>query len=200
RERRRPQELAGVSIVNPYAAALADRDDDVAFGAALELRADPLHVLGIGIDDGADQHLLLVDVHVPVIARQMLVVPDELARIDVERDRGVAVEVRGRVPRYRLVIAAVPVRARIGHRIRDAPVHDPALGIVGARQSPRRRAPFARRRAAPRLVAGLAGAGRGIEAPDLLARPRVVRDDVALFTRAVARAARDHLAVRHDRA
>ena len=47
------------------------------------VRVDPLHVPRIGIDDRADQRLLLVDVHVPVVAGQMLVVPDELARVGV---------------------------------------------------------------------------------------------------------------------
>ena len=60
-----------------------DRDRDVALHAFRHVRVDPLHVPRIGIDDRADQRLLLVDVHVPVVAGQMLVVPDELARVGV---------------------------------------------------------------------------------------------------------------------
>ena len=198
RKRHRPEELAGGAVVEPHAAAFADRDRDVALDAFRHVRVDPLHVPRIGIDDRADQRLFLVDVHVPVVAGQMLVVPDELARVGVERDRRVAVEIGRRMARDRVDVAAVPVAARVRHRVGDAPVDESPHGVVGAGQPPGRRAPLVDGLAAPGLVAGLAGAGARVEPPRFLARARVVRRDVAVRARRVAGAARDHFAFDDD--
>ena len=59
--------------------------------------------------------------------------------------------------------------------------------------------PSGRRRAGPRLVAGLAVAARGVEAPRFLAGLGIVRRDVAVVSLA-ARAARQHLAFDDNRA
>ena len=151
RERRGPEELARLAVVEPDAAALGGRDGDVARDAARDVRVDPFDVRGIGIDDGADQGLLVRDVHVPVVAGQMLVVPDELARVGIQRDRRVAVEVGRRVARDRVDVAAVTIGARVRHRVRDAPVEDSAHGIVASPGSPRSRRGARRRACRPTI-------------------------------------------------
>ena len=101
RKRLGPEELARVAIERPDAAALADRQRDVALLAARNVRIDPLHELRIGTDRRAHQHALVRVVQVPVVARQMLVVPDELAGVGIQRDRRIAVEIGGRGERNR---------------------------------------------------------------------------------------------------
>jgi hypothetical protein len=44
-------------------------------------------VLGIGVDARAYKDALLIVVRVPVVARQLLVVPRKLSGVDIERDR-----------------------------------------------------------------------------------------------------------------
>ncbi len=97
-ERMRPQEFPGLTFDHEHAAALADRHNDLTLLIARQVGAPPLHVPGVGIDQRAQQDALLVVIGVPVVARQLLVVPDELSGRDVERDRRVAVEIgRSRV-------------------------------------------------------------------------------------------------------
>ena len=78
-ERPRPQELAGRLLEGEHAAALGDRDHDVALLVRHERRADPFDVLGIGADAGVHENALVIVIRVPVVAGQLLVVPDELA-------------------------------------------------------------------------------------------------------------------------
>jgi hypothetical protein len=93
RKRHRPQELARRAVIEPHAAAFADGDCDVALDALAHLRVDPLHVPRVGLDDGTDEHFLFVDVHVPVVAGQVLVVPHELAGVRLQRYGRVAVQI-----------------------------------------------------------------------------------------------------------
>ena len=148
-----------VAIERPDAAALADRQRDVALLAARNIRVDPLDELRIGIDRGPHQHSFVRVVQVPVIARQMLVVPDELAGVGIERHGRIAVEIRRRRKRNRARVSAVAGGPGIRHRVGDAPENQPPHRIVPARQSPRRGQPSSGRRASPRLVPGSPAAG-----------------------------------------
>src|SRR5690606_40076883 len=69
--------LPRIAIVDPHPAALADGDHDVALDALRHVRVNTFHVTRIGIDHRADQRFVVVDVHVPAIAGQMLVVRSE---------------------------------------------------------------------------------------------------------------------------
>ncbi len=51
---------------------------------------------GIGIQPRADQRALVGVIGVPVVAGEMLIVPDELPGLGVERDGRVAVKIRRR--------------------------------------------------------------------------------------------------------
>src|SRR5271165_6537972 len=82
-------------------------------------------------DAGVHENALVIVIRVPVVAGKLLVVPDELAGLHVERDRRVAIEVGRRGQRHS-VGAAVPRQPRIGVWVGDAPVQHLAIGIVGA--------------------------------------------------------------------
>jgi hypothetical protein len=84
---RGPEELAAGSVERPYAARLSYADHDVALFPARDFRIDPLHRAGIRVERGAHERALVDMVEVPVVARQMLVVPDELAGFDIKRER-----------------------------------------------------------------------------------------------------------------
>ena len=73
----------------------------------------------------------MIVVGVPVVARQFLIIPVELAGLDVERDGGIAEEIGGRGDG---TSSAAPWRSqpRIGIGIGDAPVEHLPLRIVGA--------------------------------------------------------------------
>ena len=73
-----------------------DLDHDVALLPARNVGVDPLHRAGIGIDRGPQQRSLVDVVGIPVVAGQVLVIPDELAGIDVQRHRRVRVQVVAR--------------------------------------------------------------------------------------------------------
>lgn len=95
RERRGPEELPGLPVQNPDAAGLRDLDHHVAFLTARDIGIDPLDCCRIGIDARANEGSLVDVIEVPVVAGQVLVVPDELAGLDVDGDGGVAVELGG---------------------------------------------------------------------------------------------------------
>src|SRR5688572_30112662 len=105
----------------------------------------------------------------------MLEVPRELARVGVERDRGIRIE-RG-VEERELAAEEVP-----GLCLRDAPVGEVEIRIVGPRHPRVAAGPEGHRQLAPRFAAGLALARDGVEAPGLLAGFDVVRTDVAAQT------------------
>src|SRR5262249_4672742 len=142
----------------------------------------------------------LVTAGVPAVAGELVVVPDELAGLDVERERRIAVEI-GRRGEGNGVGTAVARKPRIGVRIGDAPVEDLALGIIGARQAPRPRRALLDRHVGPGVAAGLAGRGGGVELPDFLAGLGVVRGDEAVRAHALlAGPVRDDLAVGDEHA
>ena len=198
-ERRRPEELAGLLVEGEDVASFSDIDHDVAFLALGNLRIDPFDEFGIGADFGVDQRSLVDMVGIPIVAGQMLVVPDELAGIDVERERAVAVEFRRRLVGYSVGVSVVPLQPRIGNRIGNRPVEYAAFRIVGTGQAPGRRdAPF-RLDVAPAVAARLAGSGGVVELPQLLARARIVRGDETAGA-CDAGAVADDLAVSDDQA
>src|SRR5262245_46623975 len=196
RERRRPDELAGLPVKHPDAAGLADRDDHIPLLAALDVRVDPFHRDWIGVDGGANERALMDMIEVPVIARKVLVVPLELPGLDVDRDCRVAVELGRRLARHSVDVAmALPARPRLG--IGDAPIEHLANGIIGAGQTPGAGdAPFGRK-LAPGITAGFAFGGRVVELPELLAGLGVMRREKAIRA-SFARAVGDYLAVDHN--
>ena len=137
---------------------------------------------GKSISSGADD-LVPVPRVVPVI----LVIALQRARLDVERDDGVRVE----------VVAGARV-AGPWARVAGAPVREPELRIEAARH-PDGRAAGAPRVAGPGVVAGLAGRGDRVGFPDLLAGVRVERDDEAANAALAARDADHDAAARGER-
>src|SRR2546426_952085 len=73
------------------APAFCDRHHDVALLARHDRRADPFRVPGVGVQARAHEDALVVVIRIPVVAGKLLVVPDELARLDVERNGRIAV-------------------------------------------------------------------------------------------------------------
>ena len=161
--------------------------------ARLDLRVDPRHLLRVGRDRGLDQQALERMIEIPVID-DVLVVPDDLAGVGVERQRRVVVEVRACRCRRAMnfgagIVTDVPTKIRF------------SLGVV-ARHHPRADVPaLVHRHVAPGLVARLAGPRNRARAPELLAGLRVVRGDDAGVVAGVGLAlpAGDHLAVGDDR-
>src|SRR5215471_17949474 len=113
----------------------------------------------------------------------MLVVPRKLARRRIERERRVAVEIRGPGERNRVELAAMPFGARVWRWIRDAPIDQLEYRVVVSRQSPRRREAFVLRRAGPTRAAWVVVACGGVEPPCFGARQRIVCGDVAVLSR-----------------
>jgi hypothetical protein len=105
-------------------------------------------------------------VEIPVID-DVLVVPDDLAGVGIERERGVVVQV--------LLVVAAQDELRRGDRHRRADVDQIERRIV-ARDHPRADVPaLFERDIAPRLVARLAGSRNRPRAPQLPAGLRVER-------------------------
>ena len=117
----------------------------------------------------------------------ILVVALQRARLDVERDDGVRVQV---------VAGACVAGPWAG--IAGAPVREPELRIEAAGH-PHGRAAGAPRIAGPRVAAGLAGRGDRVGFPDLLAGVRVERDDEAANAALAARDADHDAAARGQR-
>ncbi len=146
--------LAGPAVVLPQHAVLADGEH-------------PL--LGAGVDEHALEH----DVEIERLAGCVRVVPLELARRRVERERRARVESDvGRVH------AAARRHPRL--RLRRAPVGEIQVGVVGAGDPRFAAGAVEIRQAAPAIAAGLAGDGNRAEAPALLARRGVEGADRAL--------------------
>ena len=107
----------------------------------------------------------------------------------------VAIELRRRGQRDG-VVAAVTFESRVRIGIGDAPIDDFADRIVRARQAPGAGGPLVDRHVAPGVAARLAGRGRDVELPDLLACLGVVRgDETELALPLLTGAVRDHLAI-----
>ena len=157
-----------------------------------DARVDPAHRVRVGRDGGVEQDALEGMVEVPVVVH-VLVVPADLAGVDVEGQRRVVVEVRVfDAPEHEL-------RGRRGDR--RALVDEAQLGVVAGRHpgadvdAPLVRYP------APGLVARLSGGRHGPPPPQLLAGERVVSDDDARLWPPARPAAPpgDRLAVGDDR-
>ena len=165
--------------------------DDLARLAAAHAGIDPLHRVRIRCDDGIDEQPLERMIEIPVID-DVLEVPDDLARIGVECQRRVVVEVL-------LPVAAEHVfRCGRGHRRAD--IDAVQLRIV-ARHHPHADVPtLLVGNVAPGFVAGLAGLRDRAAAPHFAAGFRVESRDHARFGAALGLAApsRDDLAVGDD--
>ena len=143
-------------------------------------------------DRGLHEQPLERMIEIPVID-DVLVVPDDLAGVGVERERRVVIEV--------LLVVAAERELRRGDRHRRADVDQVGLGVV-ARDHPRADMPaLLQRHIAPRLLARLAGSRDRSNAPELFAGLRVVRRDDARVAGRVRLTlpAGDHLAVGDDR-
>ena len=128
------------------------------------------HRLAVALD--VDQRRRRRHVVVPDVVMHQLLVPFQLAGRRVERDDGVAVQVRA------LAIAAVVV----GRRRTDRRVDDAALGVDGEERPDVGAGSVLPAVAFPRLDARLAGARDGVERPQQLAGLRVPAADVAVET------------------
>src|SRR6185437_11025927 len=133
-----------------------------------ELAVGAVHGIADAVAVGVQHQLLAVDVDHDVlghrvvivgVVRRLLEVPLDLAGVGVERQRRIRVEVVAGAE------GVVPIRARIA----DAPVDRVAAWLVGAGDPGRAAAgDFRVVVALPGLDAGLALAGDGVGAPDLL--------------------------------
>jgi hypothetical protein len=88
------QELAGAGVEGEDASGLAGGEDDVALFTGFDFGVDPFELrirAQLGVDEGA----LVGPILVPVVAGEVLVIPQQLAGVGIERQRRVAVEVGG---------------------------------------------------------------------------------------------------------
>ena len=181
-ERQTPDELA----VGPV--------DGVAHAVAVGFQ---VKLARLAVHRRIHQHVLGDAVVVVRVVRRVLVVPLDLARIDVHRERAVGVEVVAGP------VLVVPVRAGVA----DAPDQGVGLRVVAACDPGRAAAVRGRALVLPGLRAGLAGRGDGVGAPDFLVGVEVGRRDPAADAVLGAgnardrevlddeRSARDHLAL-----
>ena len=173
-EGRRPEKLSRRAVEHPDAAALPDHDNGFAYFAALDRGIDPLDGFRIRLEHRRDDRSLVRVVEIPVVTGTVLVIPDEFAGLDIQRDGRVAVEIRRRRRRYR-IRAAMPCEPGIGRRVGRAPVGDLAHWIVGARQAPGACDALIHGHVTPSVAVERPGFRSQIELPDLFARERVVR-------------------------
>src|SRR5260370_4382090 len=104
---------------------------------------------------------------VPIVGvvRNELEVPFEGARVRVQRDRRIRVE----------IVARPNIRVPVGRRIADTPEDKIQFRVIGSGH-PRRAAPvFPRLAATPRFMTFLAGSGNRVKAPASLAGLRILR-------------------------
>ena len=197
RERVGPEELAGLAVVDEQAARLAQHHHDLALlGGSRQLRVDPAHRLGVRVDHRVDERALLHEVLIPVVARQVLVVPVDGAGVGVHRDGRVGVQLARRAVAH--VPGPAPDQPGIRKRHRDAPEDAVQLGVEAAGDAPRRDVDAAGGgQRAPGLAAGIVGSCRGVGAPALGSVVRVVGRHVAarLQARGAAGASADHVAL-----
>src|SRR5690606_25809034 len=180
---RGPEAFTGELVQRPEPARLADIDHDVAFRAAFQLRADPLHLVGIGIHAGAQDQALLVHVRIPVVSGQVLVVPDQFTVVGIDGQRGIRIQV------YRChhrchVGTPVALQARVGTGIGDTPVQQATFRIVGTGQAPGGGTATCIGYTVPGVDAGRTGivfALREIEHPQQFTGVGVVGRDVAVL-------------------
>src|SRR6267378_595890 len=122
------------------------------------------HLAHLAVDVGVIQQVDADLVIVPRIVGQILVVPDQLAGIDIERDHGVGIE----------VVAGARLRIVLRHRVAGAPDGEPGGGIVGAGlpEAAAARLPGAGL-VLPGLAARIAGLGDGVPSPQFVAGARI---------------------------
>jgi hypothetical protein len=113
--------------------------------------------------------------------RHFLVIPLQFARVGVERDDRIGIE----------VIARTELVVEIGRRIAHAPIEQVQFWIVGSDQ-PRGSAAVLPHLLAPGFIAWFAGTGNGVEPPDMFAGLHVVGVQVSAMGVFAARAADDH--------
>ncbi len=82
----RPQELAVVAIEREQSTTFGDGDSDVAALAFCDVRIYPLHEFWIGRNGCINQRAFMRCIEIPVITRQMLVIPGQLASCRIKRD------------------------------------------------------------------------------------------------------------------
>ena len=109
-------------------------------------------------------------------------VPQKLARFDVERHRRIGVQIR----------AGAHVRIKVGRRIPDRHVEHPVLDVERQRRPQAAAAVLARGLVGPGLRSGLARVGNEIEAPDLLTGGKLEGADPVLRPPVRAGRAVDH--------
>ena len=161
--------------------------------ARLQPRVDPAHRARVRRHRRVHQDALERVIEVPVVV-QVLVVPHDSARVGVERQRRVVVEMRQVGP------AQHELRRRRGHR--RPHVDQVQLGVEAGHHPGAHVPPLLEGHVAPGLVARLAGGRDHPRAPQLGAGARVVGRDDARLRAALghAPAPGDDLAVRDDRA
>src|SRR5690606_10163469 len=176
---------------------------EILAGVAVESKGDAVlarhrhqQVLGLAIFLDVNQNALERAIQIPVIAGEVLVVPLELTRIEIERER------RVRVERRAIARATDQLGVRRWHA--DAPERGVGARVIGT-GCPRRAAPAVfRRNVAPAcLLLRVVRIVDRVKAPELFTRVEVVRDDVAAASRSGNGAAgdcRDNLVVHNDRA
>ena len=132
-------------------------------------------------------------IEIPEIMMDELLEPFQLARVRIERDDRIAVQIRA------LAIATVVIRRRCAdRRVDDAP-----LRVDGKERPDVRAGAILPALALPRLHARFARARHGVERPEQLAAPRIPPADVAVQPGArrllAVVAARDHDALVDNR-
>src|SRR5690606_37934897 len=188
--RTRPQELARLAVEAVDDPRLArDVGEGLVDLARDHVRVDPRDLVRVGRDLDVHDHALERVVEVPVVTRQVLVVPDDLARVDVDGQRAVGVEDG--------VAGHSAENLGRGRRYGGAPEHEPELGVVGPDVAPGAYVEARlEREVTPGVAAGFPGSRDQERAPHLLAALAVVSGDVAATRqRGVAGAAADDLAV-----
>ena len=191
--RRRPQELAGLTVERIHHPGFARHagDHPAAF-ARPQTRIDPGHGARIGRHRRVDQQPLIRMVQVPVVV-EVLVIPADLAGIAVDGERRVVIEV------LVLDTAEHELRRRRGHGRAD--IHEVQFRVVAGHHPGPDVHPLFVGHAAPGLVAWLPGRRDGPAPPQLVPGACVVGHDDARFWPSGGPTApsRDDLAVGNDR-
>ena len=134
----------------------------------------------IGVHDRVDQDAFLNRVRVPVVAGEVLEVPDNLSGFHIDGERRVRVELGWSGARYRIGIAVVTCYSRIWAWYCGADVIQSRVWIVATGRAPRRNvATLLERQPAPGGIFRCAWQGRRPDAPQFLSRFSVMRDNEA---------------------
>ena len=96
RERRRPKKFPVVAIQQEQSTTFADRSRNFMLRILRDRCIDPLHIFRIRIHGSREENALIRVVLIPVVARQVLVIPQQLAGFRIQRNCRIAVEIRRR--------------------------------------------------------------------------------------------------------